>query len=585
VAAYVALRWTGATPDAVMALRAAAPSDWRIAWEAPDSLVLVRDPSGAPVRRLPGDRGLVLGDLYRASFQGAVGEEVESLVISRAAPVEAIAADLLTRFWGRYVALITEPGGAWSILRDPGGGLEAMTWSREETQIVASHLPTWLAPELWPLDLAIDWRAVAAWVRSSAAIGAQAALSGLEAVTPGALLRSDGGVRQVWSPAGAARAATPRDAHTALRDTVDACVRRLVGDAPVLAEISGGLDSAILAASLAGQVRDQVLEWTNYYVPGRRGDERAYARDVARHLDIPLTEVLKPDFAVTEMMLALCADGLRPGFSAKDAARDADAADRARTLGAGRIVTGQGGDMAFFATPTPLLLIDALRDRGPAVWTSDYALNVARWCRRSIWTTPGLDWKLDLARQLRPVAGHPWAEGIEDLPPAKQVQIATLAHKLTIQIEGLRGRAAEVVHPLLAQPVMELCLSLPTSRLTAGGRDRGLARQAFAGRLPDSVRLRQSKGELGAYYGQVAAASLPMLRDYLLDGELVRAGLLDRARLEPMLVRDHLIWRGDYSALMSFAVVEAWVRHWADRLAAAGASGRVASSQASTRAR
>ena len=52
-----------------------------------------------------------------------------------------------------------------------------------------------------------------------------------------------------------------------------------------------------------------------------------------------------------------------------------------------------------------------------------------------------------------------------------------------------------------------------------------------------------------------------------------------------MLVRDHLIWRGDYSALMSFAVVEAWVRHWADRLAAAGASGRVASSQASTRAR
>ena len=122
---------------------------------------------------------------------------------------------------------------------------------------------------------------------------------------------------------------------------------------------------------------------------------------------------------------------------------------------------------------------------------------------------------------------------------------------------------------MLAQPVMELCLSLPTSRLTAGGRDRGLARQAFAGRLPDSVRLRQSKGELGAYYGQVAAASLPMLRDYLLDGELVRAGLLDRARLEPMLVRDHLIWRGDYSALMSFAVVEAWVRHWADRLAAA----------------
>ncbi len=566
MAGYVAICWSGEAPASVLALREALLDDWRIGWAGPDAMVIVREP-GPPIRTLPGARGLVIGDFYRASFRGVVGEEVESLVISSAAPLDRVVGDLTARFWGRYVALIRETQDGWAVFRDPSGALEAMTWTRDGLWITASHLPAWMPPGLWPLDLSIDWSGVEAWVRASAAIGARSALTGLRPVTPGAVLRADGAEQQVWSPATVARSAPPPAPDVALRDVVDACVRQLLGDEPALAEISGGLDSAIVAASLCTGARDQVLEWTNYFVDGRRGDERPYARDVAAHLGFPLTEVRKPDFAVTEAMLARVADGLRPGLSAKDAARDEEAAERARALGARRIVTGQGGDMVFFATPTPLLVVDQMRAQGPLSWASAYTLDIARWTHRAIWATPGRRWRAELERHNRPVQGHPWMVGVQDLPPAKQIQIATLAHKLTIQIEGLRGRAAEVVHPLLAQPVLELCLSLPTPVLTEGGRDRGLARRAFGDRLPESVRLRRSKGDLGAYYGQVAASSLPMLRAYLLDGELVGAGLLDRPRLEAMLVRDHMIWRGDFSAVMSFAVVEAWVRHWSARLA------------------
>lgn len=588
---YVAICWTGEAPASVLALREATMDGWRVGWAGSDAMVLVRDP-GLAIRTLPGARGLVLGDLNRTSLRGQVGDEVESLVISSAAPIERVVGDLLSRFWGRYVALIRETQGGWAVLRDPSGALEAMTWSRDSVRITASHLPAWMPPDLWPLDLAIDWSGVAAWVRASAAIGARSGLIGLRPITPGAALRGSGVEQQAWSPAAAAQAAPPVAPDAALRDLVDGCVRQLVSDEPVLAEISGGLDSAIIAASLCGQVRDRVLEWTNYFVEGRRGDERAYARDVAAHLGFPLTEIRKPDFAVTEAMLARSADGLRPGLSAKDAARDEEAAGRALALGARRIVTGQGGDMVFFATPTPLLVVDRMYASGRLAWASPYTLNIARWTHRAIWTTPGRRWRDELERHNRPVRDHPWMIGVEELPPAKQLQIATLAHKLTIHVEGLRGRAAEVVHPLLAQPILELCLSLPTPTLTEGGRDRGLARRVFADRLPASVQSRRSKGDLGAYYGQVAAASLPMLRDYLLDGELVRAGLLDRAALETMLTRDHMIWRGDFSGVMSFAVVEAWVRHWSGRIAAARTSGggagdsagRVAPSQAITRA-
>lgn len=89
------------------------------------------------------------------------------------------------------------------------------------------------------------------------------------------------------------------------------------------------------------------------------------------------------------------------------------------------------------------------------------------------------------------------------------------------------GRA----HPLLSQPLVEYSLSCATVTLTTGGRDRDFARQAFADHLPAQVINRRSKGNLSAHYSWMAAASLPMLRDLLLDGRLVAAGLVDRERL------------------------------------------------------
>jgi asparagine synthase (glutamine-hydrolysing) len=564
VAAYLALCWHGAPPPLIEEALAAATDGWSRLWDGPGMMVFSRGPQALRIRTLPGQRGVVIGDLYRSTFRN-VGDEVESLVISRAAPLKRVVDDLAGHFWGRYVALIQDDDQV-AAFRDPSGAVDLMVWRAGDLQVFASHLPTWLPLALLPENLAVDWAVVGRWVRAFGDIGAVSALTGISAVPPGFVRDGSGAAWPGWSPAVAARHAMPSDAQAAMRDVVDATVRCLTAGEPLIAEVSGGLDSAILAASLARQDPGQVRAWTNYYVEGRRGDERPFARAVAAHLDIPLTEILKPDYAINEAMLAAVADGLRPGVSAKDAVRDADAADRSLALGATRIVTGQGGDMVFFATPTPLLAGDHLREAGPLAWFSPYTAQIAAWCRRSVWRTPGFGGDAALAAHNRGVADHPWMADVGDLSPAKQMQIATLAYKLIVHVEGLRGRVAEVVHPLMAQPVLELCLSIPASVLTLGGRDRGLARAAFAERLPASVRERRSKGELGAYYGQIAAASLPLLRTYLLDGELVRRGLLDRTRLEPWLTREHLIWRGDYPALMSFAVVEAWARHWSARL-------------------
>jgi asparagine synthase (glutamine-hydrolysing) len=136
----------------------------------------------------------------------------------------------------------------------------------------------------------------------------------------------------------------------------------------------------------------------------------------------------------------------------------------------------------------------------------------------------------------------------------------------------LRGEVLAVRHPLLSQPVVELCLGIPSWRLTAG-RDRGFARAAFAHRLPPRVAHRRSKGVLSTLYAKRLVHSLDVVRPWLLDGALCRAQVLDRAVLEAALTPEALLWEGQASRLAWAACLEGWVRHWQRRVPdAAGAT-------------
>ncbi|MGK4422636.1 asparagine synthase-related protein, partial [Klebsiella pneumoniae] len=50
------------------------------------------------------------------------------------------------------------------------------------------------------------------------------------------------------------------------------------------------------------------------------------------------------------------------------------------------------------------------------------------------------------------------------------------------------------VSPLLSQPLVETCLGVPSWLWFEGGRNRVVARRAFAGDLPADVIWRRSKG-------------------------------------------------------------------------------------------
>ena len=69
-------------------------------------------------------------------------------------------------------------------------------------------------------------------------------------------------------------------------------------------------------------------------------------------------------------------------------------------------------------------------------------------------------------------------------------------------------------------------------------------------------------------FARSIAQGLPVLRPFLLEGRLAAQGLIDRAKLEPLLDAEALIWRDYTGEIMRTVFVEAWVRVWQDWLAA-----------------
>lgn len=531
--------------------------------------------------RSAGEDDIVLGEAHATDGMGVFDlRDIPQL------DAEAASRRLARGSWGAYVHVRRAPGtGAVSVFRDPSGALEALVWRRDEATLVASILPDWLDGAL-PRELTLDWDRVAAFAVNPTLQTAGLALSGLHAVAAGELW-TEARVLQVWRPSAFAREGRSRRGcePQALVAAVDPVVARL-GRGRVLIEVSGGLDSAIVATGLAS-AGGQVACALNYHVRDRQGDERSFAREVALSLGVALTEAEKIERPLDLKALGEISGGPRPALNAFDHHHDRDVAERCAALGVDVILTGQGGDNVFFQTPTPLIAADGLLNG----LTVSAALDLARWQRRSVYRlireamrarlrpASGLDGRpvaflttraLEAGRVAEP---HPWLADLQEVPPSKRLQIASLANAQIVNGVSRRGQAARLRHPLLAQPIVELCLGIPALELTRGGRDRGLARDAFAHRLPASVTERATKGRLSAYYGRVLALSLSELRRLLLDGRLVQQGLIDARALDPVLSVEHLLWRGGYGVLVNLIMLELWVRAWEARLAALRATG------------
>ncbi|MET0569392.1 MAG: asparagine synthase-related protein, partial [Hyphomicrobiaceae bacterium] len=160
-----------------------------------------------------------------------------------------------------------------------------------------------------------------------------------------------------------------------------------------------------------------------------------------------------------------------------------------------------------------------------------------------------------------------WPDPLHRLSPVKRMQVEAIGGDRSAFGPSQCARSMDVIHPLLSQPLVEYGLSISAMTLTAGRRDRALARDAFAGRLPATVLTRRGKGSLTTYFGRTLAKSTPFLREYLLGGALSEARLIDESALASTLTPEYLMQHDCYAQVIALLQIEAWLRTWRDRLA------------------
>ena len=488
---------------------------------------------------------------------------------------------LLTSWWGGYVSLRVR-GDSVEILRDPSAALPCYRAEAKGMAAFASDLELLAAAGMPPRGIA--WDALGRMLYSCGLPMVETALEGITTLLPGtAIVRGDDAERAAggWSPWSFVEPRTneqPEETAEKLRRVVEHCVSAWSSPyrQPLLS-LSGGLDSSIVAACLGRAKRAATC--LTLYTADPAGDERSYAAALCEALGFPLARC-RYDLAGVDLSRALGAHLPRPIGRAEAQPYEAAHHEVAARVGADAFFSGNGGDNVFGFSQSAVALADRALHEGPGAGafatlrdicrqTGAGPLRVTRAAVRIARQPPGYRWKPgpallhpDLIGSLRdlPLA-HPWLEAPPWALPGKAVHIAGIV-RAHLNLESDRSRIAHLVNPLLSQPIMEMCLSIPSWQWREGGRDRAMARTAFAGSLPPAILERKVKGTPDPFCGEIVRRKRQELRERLLDGQLAAHGILDSDAIEEVLRGDRATSSEENVRLLELVNAEAWCAVW-----------------------
>jgi asparagine synthase (glutamine-hydrolysing) len=472
------------------------------------------------------------------------------------------------------------------FLHDFGGGL---CFANEIRHLLA----------LLPRRPAPDPVSVAHWLTMSNRPGSATLYAGVRRLNPGSVLALDrDGAREerYWEPRFTEPlAGSVRHVATQVRAALDRSLQRRIGpDGRAAVLMSGGLDSASVAAVAAAQAPGRVSAYSAVFPEHPAVDESVLIDQLRDALSLPgVTAQVRPGGLLASALAAIAAWELPlrswGDFWALPLLRAAAGAGVQVTLG------GDGGDELFGARA--YLLADRLRAGHPL---QAVALARDRPARRDVARIVGdtavvgaLPYRLHelLRRPLARRDAPPWLrlqaarELVDSDDPLAWKRLdgprwwANIAHGLTRGIEETgvfehqRQRATsaglQARHPLFDLDLLELCLRQPPLATFDRHRDRPVLRAAMDGLLPDAVRLRSGKAWFNAVIvdcltGPDGAATRRLLTDpggelgaYVDRGGVQRALFdSDRHRHEQPFRWMWQVWR--------LATAECWLRSQAD---------------------
>lgn len=533
----------------------------------------------------------------RAALQMPTETPPESLL---AAGWKAFGPQLPARMRGDFALLIWDAERRQGLLARDQLGVRSIFLHRSGAAVrFAGEMRDLL--RLLPCTPAPDPVSVAHWLSMSSRPGSATLYEGVRRLDPGSMLLLDAdGVREAtyWAP----RFHEPQsESPEQLAERVRAHLQRAVGRRIATSELtgvlmSGGLDSASVAALAAAQAPGRIAAYSGVFPDHPRVDETELIAELRGELRLPgLTAQVRPGGLLASA--AHAAQLWRMPLLSWDQFWTLPLLHAAHAEGVRTILGGDGGDELF--GPRSYLLADRLRAGHPLE-----ALRLAMELPGAAYRPPrrevaammlntallgALPYRThELLR--RPFAGSgapTWlgAKTRDDLlasaDPLAWKRLdgprwwSSIAHGLTRGIDEIgifeqqRQTAAcagmEARHPLFDFDLVELCLRQPPRASFDPQRSRPLLRAAMSGLLPDSVRLRPQKALFDELIvdclgGPDAGALRALLTDPKAElGAYVDLGAVARELLDSDSIRRQAPFRWMWQ-LWRLTTAECWLR-------------------------
>lgn len=489
---------------------------------------------------------------------------------------------ILNDFWGEYIVVSPDrhnPPG-FSVMRSPSHACElpCLYSTTGGASFVTSDIS--LALRLGIYRKHIDFHTLAHRLVYPSLKATRTGLSEISELLPGCSIQiCEGRVRvdQSWCPwdfVGAANAyEDPGEATIAVRSTIESVVSTLASqDGAVLLELSGGLDSSIIAACLKRSPAQVKCATLTAPVPG--ADEREYADPIAAMLG---TELITTEVAFDDASLefSIPPSTVNPAVGALQHVSDKLMEATAARVDANSYFSGAGGDTVFCYLTDASPAADAFRSAGVSQGLRTlHDLSTLHQCTywkagrlalKKLLPSSALPYRADMSLMPQSAAlpepeRHPWLTPPKGSLPGDRQRVFELSATQLFRDSCPRTLNRPVRMPLLTQPVIEACLKAPSWMWFSGAQNRAIARQAFADALPPTIYARKSKGTFTGFLGALYRRNRSGMRDFLLDGELHARGLLDADALIQFTHGELPRGDGSFMRIFQICAMENWVR-------------------------
>lgn len=544
---------------------------------------------------LRGGAGVVLGKLFGRVPEGASTGVPLALGESESACIlHTRGRHLVERYWGRYVAFLRDDAQSTvRVLRDPTAVLPCLNVSFGGVQVFFSSMDD--AVRLGLGRFTVSWKLVAGALACQRLQLNETGLEGVSQVLGGECveLARDGSRREFhWDPLHVSRqdpiedpALAASEMRRVARDCVQAWGSSYQG---IVHTLSGGLDSSIVMACLQDSPSKPRITCVNYHSPGSDGDERSFARLSAQRAGEALIERERNPalgFEPLQHMPLQCMPVTTFLYYLENSHSEAELAAE---HGATAIFSGNTGDQLFYQALGALGAADYIRKHGLGPRAFGVALDAARMDRLSVWEVlregvahglGGKRWRMideagrytsllvqDAVESVRRDSSltHPLFRSAEPWPSGKLFHAHTLLFPPALYNPLGRSDDPELVAPLYSQPLIELALRIPVYTLTVGGWERAIARRAFQHDMPREIVVRRTKGGVEEHLRAILLRNIGFVRELLLDGLLVRQGIVDRTKLQEVLSGSPTRVCGSNVELYECLSAETWARRWCD---------------------